>query len=72
MKRTSGLCDSSCIFTSSKFEIVFLAVVALTYHTVKQNLYYDSMDCTIKYSCCCIKIYVIQDVIDNNNKENLF
>lgn len=58
MKRTSGLLekflDSSSASTSSKSsfcsdkENVIAAELALTYHTVKHNLSYNSMDCTIK------------------------
>lgn len=58
MKRTSGLLekflDSSSASTSSKSsfrsdnENIVAAELALTYHTVKHNLSYNSMDCTIK------------------------
>lgn len=54
-RRTSGLLekflDSSSASTSSKCsdkENVVASELALTYHTVKHNLSYNSMDCTIK------------------------
>ena len=55
MRKTSGLLekfiDSSSASTSfrcSDKENVIASELALTYHTVKHNLSYNSMDCTIK------------------------
>jgi len=53
MKRTSGLLEkflgsSSASAASSASENVVASELALTYHTVKHNLSYNSMDCTIK------------------------
>ncbi|XP_028159816.1 uncharacterized protein LOC114352418 [Ostrinia furnacalis] len=55
MRRTTGLIDkfldSSSASTSSRYsdkENIVASELALTYHTVKHNLSYNSMDCTIK------------------------
>lgn len=55
MRRTSGqlekFLDSSSASTSSRYsdkENVVASELALIYHTVKHNLSYNSMDCTIK------------------------